>query len=74
MGGRRGDVDEGDDGDDQEADDDDDAAADDNDAAVAVPDGVRDDADDGSAFRRERALGLLRSRAKMAYCGRGRWS
>ena len=69
MGGRGGDVvDEGDDGDDQDADDDD-AAADDNDAAVAVPDVVRDDADDGTAFSREHALGLLGSRAKMAYCG-----
>ena len=52
---------------------DDDAAADDNDAGVADPDVVRGDADDEPAFGRERALGLLRSRAKMAYCGRGQW-
>ena len=65
-------VDDGDDGDDQDAADDD-AAADDNDADVAVPDVVRGDADDEPAFGRESALGLLRSRAKMAYCGRGQW-
>ena len=59
-------VDEGDDGDDQDASDDN-AAAGDNDADVAVPDVVRDDAGDEPAFGRERALGLLRSRAKMAY-------
>ena len=67
-------VDGGDDCDDQDAADDDAAAADDNDADVAVPDMVRDDADDEPAFGCERALGLLRSRAKVGYCGRGRWS
>ena len=49
-------VDEGDDGDDQDAADDDAAADDDNDADVAVPDVVRDDASDETAFGRERVF------------------